>query len=139
MQPGERHRIDRWRERRERYRANPRLNHLYRLAVGGVGALVLVVGVVLIPYPGPGWAIVIAGLAILASEFTWAARALAFVKGYYDAWSGWLKRQPRLVQGLFVLLTTAIVFATLWLLGTLSVVGGWVGLEQGWLRSPIFG
>lgn len=99
----------------------------------------LVVGIVTVPYPGPGWATVIAGLAILASEFSWAQRALGVVRHYYEEWTAWLRRQPRWVQGVFLLLTTAVVLLTLWLLGTLALVGGWFGLEQGWLRSPIFG
>ena len=42
-----------------------------------VGLLVLGVGILAIPYPGPGWAIVFIGLAILATEFEWARKLLA--------------------------------------------------------------
>lgn len=52
--------------------------------------LVLVVGVIAIPYPGPGWLIVFAGLAILATEFDWARRVLRYARGKYDAWTAWL-------------------------------------------------
>lgn len=45
-----------------------------KLFVGVVGTVVTVVGIVLIPLPGPGWLIVFAGLALLASEFAVAAR-----------------------------------------------------------------
>ena len=45
----------------------------YRIAVGIVGALVFVLGLVLVPLPGPGWLIAFLGLSILASEFAWAA------------------------------------------------------------------
>ncbi|GAB2920156.1 hypothetical protein GCM10027047_16960 [Rhodococcus aerolatus] len=109
----------------------------YRIAVGVVGGIVLVVGILAIPYPGPGWAIVIAGLAILASEFTWANRALKFVKKYYDAWTAWLGRQSRVVQALVALGVGVIVVATLWLIGALALVGGWFGFEPGWLQSPL--
>lgn len=112
---------------------------MYRVAVGVVGGLVLVLGLVLVPYPGPGWAVVIGGLAILATEFTWAHRAKMFVKDRYDAWAAWLRGRSTPVQVVFVLLTAAIVLGTLWVLGTLALVGGWVGLDQGWLRSPILG
>ena len=50
----------------------------YRIVVGVVGLAVLGVGIVAIPYPGPGWAIVFVGLAILATEFDWARRLLSY-------------------------------------------------------------
>jgi uncharacterized protein (TIGR02611 family) len=112
---------------------------LYRLAVALVGGLVLAVGVVLIPYPGPGWLIVFAGLAILATEFHWARRLLAFLRRRYDAWRGWLRRRHWSVRLLAILFTAAVVLATLWVLGAFSLVGGWFGKHWTWLRSPFFG
>jgi len=131
--------VDRLRERREGVRARPTANLLYRVAVGVVGTAVLIVGIILIPYPGPGWLIVIAGLAILASEFERAQRVLQFVKRCYDGWSSWLSRQPRWVQAVLLVLTTIVVLATLWMLGTFALVAGWVGYEAGWVRSPLLG
>jgi uncharacterized protein (TIGR02611 family) len=51
-----------------------------RIAVTIVGFAVLVIGIVLIPLPGPGWAIVFGGLAILATEYVWAQRLLNYAK-----------------------------------------------------------
>jgi len=51
-----------------------------RLGILLVGTGIIVLGIVLIPLPGPGWAVVIAGLAVLATEFTWAERLLEFAK-----------------------------------------------------------
>jgi uncharacterized protein (TIGR02611 family) len=34
----------------------------------------------LVPLPGPGWLIVFAGLAILATEYVWAQRLLNYAK-----------------------------------------------------------
>ena len=45
----------------------------YRIAVGVLGAVVFLVGLALVPLPGPGWLIAFLGLSILASEFAWAA------------------------------------------------------------------
>lgn len=126
-------------ERRPRFRRNPALNMAYRIGVGVVGGLVLVGGVLMIPYPGPGWLVVFAGLAILATEFEWAGRVLKFAKRYYDAWVAWLKRQNLLVKGLVLLATALVVAVTCWLLGAFSLVGGWFGLDWAWLQSPIFG
>jgi len=44
------------------------------------GVLVVLIGIVLIPLPGPGWAIVFGGLAILATEYVWAQRLLSYAK-----------------------------------------------------------
>jgi uncharacterized protein (TIGR02611 family) len=37
----------------------------------------------LIPYPGPGWLVVFAGLALLATEFERAQRVLTFARTHY--------------------------------------------------------
>jgi len=52
------------------------LRMLKRITVFVFGSGVVVLGVVLIPLPGPGLLVVVLGLAVLASEFTWAQRAL---------------------------------------------------------------
>jgi uncharacterized protein (TIGR02611 family) len=51
-----------------------------RVLVTIVGVAVVLIGIVLIPLPGPGWAIVFGGLAILATEYVWAKRLLTFSK-----------------------------------------------------------
>jgi uncharacterized protein (TIGR02611 family) len=125
---------------RARLDERPVARRVWRVGVGVLGTLVLAGGIVAIPYPGPGWAIVFVGLAILASEFAWAQKVLKYAKGKYDAWTDWLKRQHWTVQLLVLALTGAIVLATLWLLGALWLVAGWVGLDHWtWLQSPILG
>jgi uncharacterized protein (TIGR02611 family) len=47
-----------------------------RIAVFAVGVLLLVGGVVLLVLPGPGLLVIIAGLAVLATEFAWAEHLL---------------------------------------------------------------
>ena len=125
---------------RNRIRERPRLNLAWRIGVGVLGTLVLVLGVIAIPYPGPGWLIVFAGLGILASEFAWAQRVLRFLRRYYDQWSAWVRRQNVVVQLLLAALTGLVVVATIWLLGGFGLLAGWVGLERWtWLQSPILG
>ena len=51
-----------------------------RIAITVVGFLVILIGLILIPLPGPGWLIVFAGLAILAREYVWAERLLNHAK-----------------------------------------------------------
>ena len=52
------------------------LHQSVRLSVAALGFAVLAVGIVLLVTPGPGLLVIIAGLAILAHEFSWAATAL---------------------------------------------------------------
>lgn len=46
-----------------------------RLVVTVIGGAVLTAGLVMIVTPGPGLLGIVAGLAILATEYTWAKRA----------------------------------------------------------------
>jgi uncharacterized protein (TIGR02611 family) len=47
-----------------------------RIAVTVVGFAVLLAGVIMMVTPGPGVLVIVLGLAILASEWAWAERAL---------------------------------------------------------------
>ncbi len=51
-----------------------------RVAVTVAGFVVLLLGVIMLVTPGPGIPTIIAGLAILATEYVWAERALAKAK-----------------------------------------------------------
>ena len=68
-----------------------------------VGLVRVVGGLALVPLPGPGWLIVIRGIAIWASEFEPASRLLEFVKDRVRAWEQWLKPQSWWVKGLVAL------------------------------------
>jgi uncharacterized protein (TIGR02611 family) len=127
----------RWARWRDTVRDRPAADFAYRIVVGVVGLAVLGVGILAIPYPGPGWAIVFIGLAILATEFEWAHRLLRFTRARYDRVMAWFKRQGLWVQAVGVALTAAVVLGTLWLLGALGWAAGLVGLERSWLKSPI--
>jgi len=108
-----------------------------RIGIAIGGAAVLLMGVIAIPYPGPGWLIVFAGLAILATEFAWAKRVLEFVRYHYDRWNIWLKRQHVFVRLLVVAFTFAVVVMTLWLLNVYGTVEGLLHLNMPWLHSPL--
>ncbi|MDZ7883909.1 MAG: TIGR02611 family protein [Mycobacterium sp.] len=132
---GERRRA--WARWRDKIRDRPVADLTYRIAVGVVGTLVLVVGIIAIPYPGPGWAIVFLGLGILATEFRAAQVALHHARVRYDAVMAWFSRQHIAVQALSALFTAAVVVITLWLFGAFGLVAGWVGIDWAWLKSPI--
>lgn len=48
----------------------------WRIAVTVVGAALIVAGVAMLVLPGPGLVVIILGLAVLATEYVWAATAL---------------------------------------------------------------
>jgi uncharacterized protein (TIGR02611 family) len=127
----------RWARWRDRLRERPKAEFGYRIAVALIGLAILGAGIVAIPYPGPGWAIVFVGLAILATEFDWARRLLAYTRERYDKVMAWFKDQGLWVQVLGAAVTAAVVLGTLWLLGALSWAAGLVGTEIKWLKSPI--
>jgi uncharacterized protein (TIGR02611 family) len=117
---------------RRRIAARRSVNHPYRIAVGVLGGLVVALGVVAIPLPGPGWLIVIAGLFVLATEFVWAERLLEFTKKHVKRWTDWVTDQPLWVRLLLALATAAFVYGvlvvTLHLTGVPDWVPGWVPL-----------
>lgn len=106
---------------RRRIRANPTTRPIYRGVVFVAGLVLVLGGLVLVPLPGPGWLIVILGIAIWASEFEPAARLLDVVKGKVRAWDAWLKAQARWVQVLVAVGTVLFVTAVVWLV--LRVMG----------------
>jgi uncharacterized protein (TIGR02611 family) len=69
-----------------------------RFAVGTAGFLVVALGIVLMPLPGPGLLIVLLGVLILSTQFEWAERRVEQVKeaalrGAADSVKSW----PRIV------------------------------------------
>ena len=66
-----------------------------RIAVFVVGVAVLLAGVALLVLPGPGLLVIILGLAILATEFAWAERALDQAKSKASAAGQKVKRGLR--------------------------------------------
>ena len=51
-----------------------------RIAVTVAGFAVLIAGIAMLVLPGPGVVVILAGLAILATEYAWAERMLAEAK-----------------------------------------------------------
>lgn len=48
----------------------------WRILVTIIGAVVIVIGIILLPLPGPGWVVIFAGLGVLSTEYEWARRLL---------------------------------------------------------------
>ncbi|MEU4534542.1 TIGR02611 family protein [Streptosporangium sp. NPDC023825] len=85
-----------------------------KIVIGAIGAVLVIGGLIMVPFPGPGWLVVFAGLAVLATEFHWAHRLLEFGKRTLSAWTAWLGRRGWTVKILVVLAAavtaTAIVY-----------------------------
>ncbi len=111
---------------RKRLAGAAAVNHAYRIGVGVVGLIILVGGAAAIPLPGPGWLVVIGGLFVLATEFTWAERLLEFTKRHVKAWTDWVRQQPVWVRGLLALATVAFVYGVLVVTLHLTGVPGWI-------------
>nr|WP_221377692.1 TIGR02611 family protein [Actinoplanes polyasparticus] len=99
----------------DRIRANPTGRLALKITIAVLGAIVVAVGIVAIPLPGPGWAIVIAGLAIWAVEFAWARHLLEFTKKHVLSWTHWIGRQSWPVKALVGLATFIFVSAVVYL------------------------
>lgn len=65
---------------REETEAQARSGVIARIARMTLGTIVLIIGIIMLPLPGPGGVVVAAGLAILARDVAWAERLLRYVR-----------------------------------------------------------
>ncbi|MDQ1513008.1 MAG: hypothetical protein QOC59_850 [Microbacteriaceae bacterium] len=102
------------------------------MAVGIVGVLIVAAGIVAIPLPGPGWLIVLAGLFVLATEFSWAERLLEFTRRQVTGWTAWVAAQALWLRVVLAVATAAFVYGvlvvTLHVAGVPSWAPGWLPL-----------
>lgn len=110
--------------------------HAKRVLIAVIGGIVLIAGIIMIPYPGPGWLVVFAGLGILSTEFDWAQRLLDYAKGKYEDWTHWVARQNKVIQSAIWLCTALIVVVTIWLLNGYGMINDLLNLNQDWVQSP---
>jgi uncharacterized protein (TIGR02611 family) len=92
-----------------------------QIVIGVVGVAVVAVGLVLVPLPGPGWLIVLAGLALLAAEFEWARRLLQYTRRRLESWWQWVGQQNWGVRILVGLAGLVFVGAITWLSVSVSL------------------
>jgi uncharacterized protein (TIGR02611 family) len=105
----------------EAIRANPTGRIALKVTIGVLGGLIVALGIALIPLPGPGWAIVILGLAIWALEFHWAKRLLGFTRWHVRAWTAWATRQSLPVRFVIGLFGFVFISAVVWVSVKLSL------------------
>lgn len=123
---------------RERLRQHRTADLTYRWTIGALGSLIIVIGLILVPLPGPGWLIVIMGVAVISTEFHWARRLLRFTRRHVHRWTQWIAWQPLWLRASIAVGTfcfvSAVVYLTLLLIGLPgfvpeSWVPEWTGLR----------
>lgn len=79
-----------------------------RMVRGGVGVVLVALGLALLPLPGPGWLIVIAGLTQL--PFAWAERTVTLIRRRIPGVpeSGAIPTHTWIIMGTLVVLSTAL-------------------------------
>ena len=94
--------VDRWRWR-ARIRQSPHQLRVYRFGVGIVGTLLVVLGCLSGPLPGPGGIpLVLLGLAVMASEFVWAERLMAVFKAQLQRFRSWSRARQTAAFAVFI-------------------------------------
>ena len=99
-----------------------------------VGWLFIVVGILIIPTPGPGWFMLFFGIGVLSFEMVWPNRLLHYGLRKYDDFEDFWKRQGagmKTLVGVLFLLGCAVVFSgifwVMWNTGMLDFAEPWLG------------
>jgi len=105
-----------WLERlRLKIARNKALELVYRLVVLGIGSIILLAGVAMLVFPGPGWAAIVLGLLILATEFRWAEILLEPLQRLMSKLASRAKDpQARAENIVFVLVAVIAMALALW-------------------------
>jgi uncharacterized protein (TIGR02611 family) len=80
---------------RQQFEANQeaRTSKWARPAIVALGILVILLGLVALPAPGPGTLVIAAGAALIAREFLWMARLLDSAEVTIRRWLGRLRQR----------------------------------------------
>lgn len=125
-------RLDRIERKQDRLKA-ARYGFLIGPATLVLGWVILIVGIIAIPFPGPGWLAVFIGVGILSLELRWARRVLVRGVGLYDAYDNWIDQQSKPVHWAVNIALVLVILATF-------AAIAWVGWKTGNLPvlDPVF-
>jgi uncharacterized protein (TIGR02611 family) len=98
----------------QRIRANPTGRVALKTVIGVLGASLVAAGLVLVPLPGPGWLIVLAGLTVLAIEYAWARHVLRYARKQLTRWTAWLTHRSWLIRLTFGAAGIILIGAAVW-------------------------
>ncbi len=104
---------------RSRVHRLPAGEAVWRVAIALIGLVIVVVGVILLPLPGPGWLIIFLGIGVWATEFAWASRLLHRSRTFVNRWTSWVSALPRWRQYLvgttgFAVVAVFVTLGWLW-------------------------
>ncbi|TDC25954.1 TIGR02611 family protein [Streptomyces sp. 8K308] len=102
----------------------------WQVGVFLAGLVVVVVGVILLPLPGPGWLVIFAGMAIWATEFVWAQLVLRWTKRKVTE-AAQRALDPRVRRRNLILTSIAVIICAV----LLSVYVWQFGLAMPWTIS----
>lgn len=121
---------------RQRFTGNSALRRLvWRVLATTLGVGIVLAGVAMLVFPGPGWAAIFLGLAVLATEYAWAHRLLVATKdkaqgAASSVFSPENRKRTVVLTTIVVLLVAAIVSWYVYHYGwTASGALGWFGLD----------
>lgn len=121
----ERVRFQRVRLARQFIRKSRPLDITWRIVILLVGVLILAAGIAMLALPGPGWAVIFIGLAVLATEFDWAQRILESARQKARAAKERAKN-PKARRGMIIVTVVVLVIAVaagLWYLNEYGMAG----------------
>ena len=95
-------------------RAHRTCSVAFRTGIAVLGGMVVALGLILVPLPGPGWLIVFAGVSIWAVEFVWARNLLQFGRRVLGSWTAWVSLQPWPIKLLIGAAGLVFVGAVVW-------------------------
>jgi uncharacterized protein (TIGR02611 family) len=84
------------------------------MIVGVVGGALVVLGLIMVPAPGPGWLVVIGGLSVLALEFEWARHVLEYVRDKVRAWTHWIGARSLAFRAVVALAGFVCLVVAMW-------------------------
>jgi uncharacterized protein (TIGR02611 family) len=102
------------RKLREQKARHQQRGRAYRFVFATIGGLIILLGLVLVPLPGPGWLIVALGVGMLALEFDRMERLLEKILDRLEATSDRLPPFVKVVLGVL-----AIAGIAAWIAATL--------------------
>jgi uncharacterized protein (TIGR02611 family) len=106
---------------------------VWRVVVTTLGVAIVLAGVAMLVFPGPGWAAIFLGLAVLATEYAWAHRLLVATKDRAQGAASSVfapenRKRTVVLTAIVVLLVAAIVSWYVYRYGwTVDGALGWVG------------
>ncbi|MCG7267805.1 TIGR02611 family protein [Corynebacterium sp. ACRQJ] len=127
-------------ERVERIRAHhgrlkdKKHGYLVRPLTLVAGWLVVLVGLIMIPFPAPGWFMVFIGIGVLSLELEWPHRLLMWSIRQYDKFDEWWDKQSKLVKGALGFLLLILIWVTLIALFVLGWNTGVLDWTKSWLQ-----